>query len=111
MPAGMASSSSSGAETVHSADILRREQRSGGSKRSGGSSVAADCRPTRASNPGTTQWQDVNFTRFSVIGTTFVVGLETALYPMFTVATRMQFENQVCAVELGGHFITTLTCS
>jgi len=105
MPAGMASSSSSGAETVHSAEILRREQRSGGS------SVAADCRPTRASNPGTTQWQDVNFTRFSVIGTTFVVGLETALYPMFTVATRMQFENQVCAVELGGHFITTLTCS
>ena len=71
----------------------------GGSQEHGGQ--GGEARGGGGSGSGTTEWKDVNVAKFAAIGTGFIVGLETGLYPMFTVATRMQFENQVRPVWRG----------
>ena len=44
---------------------------------------------------GDDSWRGVNIARFAGIGAAFTLGLEALLFPMFSVATKLQFQRTV----------------
>lgn len=68
---------------------------------------------------GGDSWQGVNVARFAGIGAAFTLGLEALLFPMFSVATKLQFQRTVrtrrvaavVAVHLAGHCVVCRGCA
>jgi len=40
-------------------------------------------------------WEAISLPKFAVFGTAFTVGLELGVFPLFSIATRLQYERQV----------------